>query len=168
MVLLVPLQVNHAPCATSEPRCWWYAQVINALEVWARPIKEATLKAAEAEATPAAAAAPLLPSLPSLDRLASTGSGLTPPPPPHAQQQPLGEPERLAAAKSTKDAIERGVALFNGRGPLKGLDYLLAEGLVEPTPAAVRCSTCCTACCVCWESLRLLLRGPFRSLSPSA
>jgi hypothetical protein len=49
----------------------------------------------------------------------------------------LSEAERLAAAKSTKDQLGNGISLFNSKGPLKGLDFLMSQGLLESSPAAV-------------------------------
>jgi hypothetical protein len=49
----------------------------------------------------------------------------------------LSEAERLAAAKSTKDQLGKGISLFNSKGPLKGLDFLMSQGLLESSPAAV-------------------------------
>jgi hypothetical protein len=49
----------------------------------------------------------------------------------------LSEAERLAAAKSTKELLAKGIALFNTKGPLKGIESLISNGLLESSPAAV-------------------------------
>ncbi|KAF8064597.1 BIG3 [Scenedesmus sp. PABB004] len=162
-------------------------QVIAALQSWAKPIREAALRAAEADAAPAAgqvrgvppgagrrkarsprAAAPpatlptptpplraaprraappqpALSSLPSIERNGSSSSlsglarsasarALAAPP---APAPPPSEAERLAAAKSTKEQLAKGVALFNAKGPLKGVELLMSQGLLEGSPPAV-------------------------------
>jgi len=50
----------------------------------------------------------------------------------------LSEAERLAAAKSTKELLGKGISLFNTKGPLKGIESLISNGLLESSPAAVR------------------------------
>jgi hypothetical protein len=49
----------------------------------------------------------------------------------------LSEAERLAAAKSTKELLAKGISLFNTKGPLKGIESLISSGLLESNPAAV-------------------------------
>lgn len=49
----------------------------------------------------------------------------------------LSEAERLAAAKSTKELLAKGITLFNTKGPLKGIESLISNGLLESSPAAV-------------------------------
>jgi hypothetical protein len=51
---------------------------------------------------------------------------------------PQSEAERLAAAKSTKELLAKGISLFNTKGPLKGIESLIGNGLLESSPAAVR------------------------------
>jgi hypothetical protein len=67
-------------------------------------------------------------------------AGSTPPPP--------SEAERLAAAKSTKELLAKGISLFNTKGPLKGIESLIANNLLESSPAAVRGGSC-LLCAVC-------------------
>lgn len=57
----------------------------------------------------------------------------------------LSEAERLAAAKSTKELLTKGISLFNTKGPLKGIESLIGNGLLDSSPAAVRVlrSACC-------------------------
>ena len=50
----------------------------------------------------------------------------------------MSEAERLAAAKSTKELLAKGISLFNTKGPLKGIESLISNGLLEGSPAAVR------------------------------
>jgi hypothetical protein len=50
---------------------------------------------------------------------------------------PQSEAERLAAAKSTKELLAKGISLFNTKGPLKGIESLVSNGLLESSPAAV-------------------------------
>lgn len=71
--------------------------------------------------------------LPFLQR--DSASSLTPGP---AGSAPPSEVERLAAAKSTKELLAKGISLFNTKGPLKGIEALIANNLVESSPAAVR------------------------------
>jgi hypothetical protein len=52
----------------------------------------------------------------------------------------LSEAERLAAAKSTKELMAKGIHIFNSKGPLKGLDFLMCNGLLGSPPAAVSLS----------------------------
>jgi hypothetical protein len=67
------------------------------------------------------------------------------------------EAERLAAAKSTKDQLGKGISLFNSKGPLKGLDFLMSQGLLESSPAAVSCHLCMLPVCICAYECRRLL-----------
>lgn len=53
------------------------------------------------------------------------------------QQQQQSEAERLAAAKSTKELLSKGISLFNTKGPLKGIESLMSNGLLESSPSAV-------------------------------
>lgn len=62
--------------------------------------------------------------------LAAAGKDVAAPP-------QLSEAERLAAAKSTKELVAKGITLFNTKGPLKGVEFLLSQGLLESSPAAV-------------------------------
>ncbi|WIA39187.1 hypothetical protein OEZ86_005312 [Tetradesmus obliquus] len=122
-------------------------QVVAALESWARPIKEAALRAAEAEPGPAGNGKAGFSSLPSMERDGSHNSlnglagaaaaGKSPAAKAGSSGAQLSEAERLAAAKSTKDTLGKGISLFNSKGPLKGLDFLMSQGLLESSPAAV-------------------------------
>ncbi|WIA18888.1 hypothetical protein OEZ85_003561 [Tetradesmus obliquus] len=122
-------------------------QVVAALESWARPIKEAALRAAEAEPGPAGNGQAGFSSLPSMERDGSHNSlnglagaaaaGKSPAAKAGSSGAQLSEAERLAAAKSTKDTLGKGISLFNSKGPLKGLDFLMSQGLLESSPAAV-------------------------------
>jgi hypothetical protein len=74
-------------------------------------------------------------ALPFLQR--DSASSLTPgAASPGSSQQ--SEAERLAAAKSTKELVKKGLSLFNSKGPLKGIESLISNGLLDSTPAAVR------------------------------
>lgn len=55
----------------------------------------------------------------------------------------LSEAERLAAAKNTKELMARGINLFNSKGALKGVEFLMSQGLLESSPAAVGDSLPC-------------------------
>ncbi|KAF6256772.1 hypothetical protein COO60DRAFT_1627056 [Scenedesmus sp. NREL 46B-D3] len=106
-------------------------QVVAALASWARPIKDAALRAAEAEPGPAGNGQVRL-GLPDCKHRMRASP---------LQRMVIGaalsEAERLAAAKSTKDQLGKGISLFNSKGPFKGLDLLMSQGLLESSPAAV-------------------------------
>lgn len=55
----------------------------------------------------------------------------------------ISEAERLAAAKNTKELMAKGVNLFNTKGALKGVEFLMSQGLLESSPAAVSDNTRC-------------------------
>lgn len=54
-----------------------------------------------------------------------------------ASTKGLSEAERLAAAKNTKELVAKGINLFNSRGALKGVEFLMSHGLMESSPSAV-------------------------------
>lgn len=66
----------------------------------------------------------------SASSLTPAAGGLSPSP-------ELSEAERLAAAKSTKELLTKGISLFNTKGPLKGIESLIGNSLLESSPAAV-------------------------------
>lgn len=49
----------------------------------------------------------------------------------------LSEAERLAAAKNTKELMTKGISLFNSKGALKGVEFLMSQGLLDSNPSAV-------------------------------
>jgi hypothetical protein len=61
-----------------------------------------------------------------------SASSLTP-----AAGTAASEAERLAAAKSTKELLAKGISLFNTKGPLKGIESLISNNLLESSPGAV-------------------------------
>lgn len=48
------------------------------------------------------------------------------------------EAERFTAAKTAKDALARGLSVFNAGSAIKGVEYFINCGLVDGTPTAVR------------------------------
>eukprot|EP00879_Flechtneria_rotunda_P005150 GHRR01005432.1.p1 GENE.GHRR01005432.1~~GHRR01005432.1.p1 ORF type:complete len:1373 (+),score=543.66 GHRR01005432.1:373-4491(+) len=113
-------------------------QIVAALETWAKPLKEATLRAAEADTSSPEGSQGGFSGLSGIEHsnshgtLTSTATKL-----PQAIAPAPSEAERLAAAKSTKEVMAKGINLFNTKGPLKGIDFLMSQGLLESSPAAV-------------------------------
>lgn len=50
---------------------------------------------------------------------------------------PPSEVERFSAAKSHKASFTKALTMFNTKDPLKGIGYLISQGLVEGTPQGV-------------------------------
>lgn len=69
---------------------------------------------------------------------------------------PQSEAERLAAAKSTKELLGKGISLFNTKGPLKGIESLIGNGLLDSSPAAVRAAGWQRMLLACWLARALL------------
>eukprot|EP00775_Hariotina_reticulata_P004220 gene4220-4469_t len=140
--LLVDLFVNYDCDLQTSNLFERTVQVVNALEVWAKPIRDAALRTAEADGAGLAGSSQVdFPVPASMERDSSQGSLSsatgTPKKTTAAAAAGLSEAERLAAAKSTKELMAKGIHIFNSKGPLKGLDFLMCNGLLGSQPAVV-------------------------------
>ncbi len=112
--------------STSQAAVRCLLDALAALDVWATPIKDANQRSVEAQEANSSA------SSSSSDRAGADRQGAG-----DSSGGAQGEMERFGAAKSAKESLSRGLALFNGKDPLKGLEQLVADGLLQRSPAAV-------------------------------
>lgn len=95
--------------------------MLQSLDTWATPLKEAVLAAATAAD----------------DVVVAGGVGSATPPPRGTPELPaLNEAERFEAVKEKKHSLEAAVALFN-RKPVKGVEQAVKAGLVADEAASI-------------------------------
>ena len=130
---------------------------LSSVDQWAAPIRDAALRAAaEAEAAVEAddgaggSASALRGAGGSSGSLVAAAAASASAAAAAAAAAGAGsDAERFTAAKTAKDALARAIAAFNGASsPSKGVDALVAAGVVEAKPEAVRRACCCIDSCV--------------------